>query len=470
MQPISAARLARHLLPVLLPAFLAASACGGEEAPDADPDGGPDPEVTWHGEIAPLVARHCTGCHSEGGIAPFSLEEYDSARLLAPLMVQKVRAGEMPPWDAVATADCEPRLGWRDDPRPSAEDIELLARWDELGAPEGDPASAAPLPEPPDLELADATHRVTPEVGYATSGDTDEFICFVLDPGIDRASWVTGVHFVPSDLAVAHHAVVNVVPPEGRDALLAQAGEDGVFDCFGGVNAPGSYFLGVWVPGALPFEAPEGVGVPVAADSLLVMQMHYHPGGESHPPERTEVQLRVTDRRPPRQLLFTAIGNAPAAPILQPGPGDDGQVQFRVPAGSADHTEEMVFPIALDTDQRFPLLSVFPHMHYVGVDLEVNIERATPLAGEPSEECLVKIPTWDFEWQRTYLYDAAIDELPTVGDGDTLTIRCRYDNTLANPYVERALAEQGLPAPIDVFLGEQTLDEMCLAAFGIIVD
>jgi hypothetical protein len=44
-------------------------------------------------------------------------------------------------------------------------------------------------------------------------------------------------------------------------------------------------------------------------------------------------------------------------------------------------------------------------------------------------------PYFDFEWQRTYRYDAA-------------------------------LAEQGLDAPVDVFLGEQTLDEMCLGVVG----
>jgi hypothetical protein len=109
-------------------------------------------------------------------------------------------------------------------------------------------------------------------------------------------------------------------------------------------------------------------------------------------------------------------------------------------------------------------------MHYIGVDLEVRITRATPAAGEPAEECLIKVPHWSFDWQRTYLYDAPVAELPTVGDGDEVTIRCLYDNTLENPFVQRALREQGLEMPVDVYLGEQTLDEMCLTAFGVILD
>ncbi|WP_146155932.1 hypothetical protein [Enhygromyxa salina] len=38
---------------------------------------------------------------------------------------------------------------------------------------------------------------------------------------------------------------------------------------------------------------------------------------------------------------------------------------------------------------------------------------------------------------------------------------------LGSEGVAAALAEQGLDAPVDVYLGEETLDEMCLGVFGI---
>ena len=57
-----------------------------------------------------------------------------------------------------------------------------------------------------------------------------------------------------------------------------------------------------------------------------------------------------------------------------------------------------------------------------------------------------------------------------VGDGDTISVHCTYDNTLDNPYVQRGLAEQGLTAPVDVYLGEETLDEMCLGIFHVVYD
>jgi hypothetical protein len=455
----------RSLLAVLLVA-----GCGSDDG-DIQADAAPPATFTWHQDVAPLLAEHCTGCHTEGGIAPMSLEDYQTAATFAPTIAAKTAEGVMPPWDAVSTDDCSPRLGWRDDPRLTPEEIDMLQTWADEDAPLGDPATAAPIPDPPDLTLVDATHRVKPEVGFAPSGDGDQFICYVLDPGIANPAWITGFHVVPSDLTVAHHAVVTAVPPDSQDELAALTGPDGYFDCFGGVNVPQSSFVGVWVPGSLPFEAPDGMGIPFVAGSKLVLQLHYHPIGGDHPPERSEVQLRVIETRPEKQLLFFAIGNAPSEPILLPGPNDDGVVHFEIPAGVTDHTETMKFPIDIpDTPQRFPIVSAFPHMHYVGVDLQATLKRNPAVSDEPGEECLIKVPHWNFDWQRTYLYDADIAQLPTVGDGDELTLKCTYDNTMENPYVRRALEEQGLELPVDVSLGESTLDEMCIAAFGLIVD
>ncbi|HKE15920.1 MAG TPA: hypothetical protein VKB80_13680, partial [Kofleriaceae bacterium] len=348
-------RCARALAGLVFTLPLVFAACGGgdddggddEATDDTGTDGSAQDQVTWNKDIAPLVAERCGSCHREGGIGPFSVETYDAAAPFAPLMVKRVEAGEMPPWDAVSTDDCEPRFAWRDDPRLSDDEQALLGAWVDAGAPEGDPASAAPVPEPPGQDLADITHRVAPEVGYATSGDSDEFVCFVLDPKIAVDSWITGLHMVPSLLEVAHHGVLTVVPPAGQADILSRVGPDGHFDCFGGVTAPGSYFAGVWVPGAQPFETPEGVGIPLVANSLLVLQMHYHPAGKEHDPDATEVQLRVTEDPPEKQLLFTAVGNIETPPILLPGPDDDGAVEFRIPASVAGHTETMRFPIPI---------------------------------------------------------------------------------------------------------------------------
>ena len=80
---------------------------------------------------------------------------------------------------------------------------------------------------------------------------------------------------------------------------------------------------------------------------------------------------------------------------------------------------------------------------------------------------MLQTPDWNFAWQRAYLYDVKIEDLPPFLPGDVLKMRCTYDNTMANPYVQRALKDQGLTSPVDVKLGESTLDEMCLSALPL---
>jgi hypothetical protein len=108
-------------------------------------------------------------------------------------------------------------------------------------------------------------------------------------------------------------------------------------------------------------------------------------------------------------------------------------------------------------------------MHYIGVDARLSVLRADPAAGEDSESCLLHTPYWDFEWQQFFFYDAATGAAPVIRGGDVLEITCTYDNTLDNPGVQRALAEHPeLDEPIDVVLGEGSLDEMCVSLVGVV--
>ncbi len=420
---------------------------------------------TWHADVAPIVAEHCGSCHAAGGVAPLALDTFASAAPVATSLVAAVDAGTMPPWGAESTDECAPRFGFQDDIRLTEDEKGVLRAWADAGAPEGDPAAAAPLPEPLELGLPDADLELTPDQGYATSGDADEFRCFSLDPSLDEDRWLTGLQVVPENEAVVHHVIV-FSDPLGRSA--AEVGPDGSYDCFGGSGVPGSLPLGAWAPGALPFRAPEGTGIRVTAGSRLVMQVHYHPSGEQAAPDATTLQLRWAEGPPEREAVLALLGNAAdRSEGLLPGPDDGASPEFRIPAGAADHTETIEYTLPLGALSVF---SVATHMHYIGTDMLVEVEHARPTAAEgDGPECLLQTPRWDFDWQRGYAYDAPLDEVPTIRAGDVIRLRCTYDNTLDNPGTRAALEDAGLDAPVDVLLGEETLDEMCLVAFGIVL-
>jgi hypothetical protein len=482
----------------LLSLALLVGACGGTENSGGSPNSGGSGNSagaantagssptsgaapTWHADIAPLVAGHCQGCHQDGGISPFSLQTYAQAKAWSPSFDAALRSGSMPPFLAADTDSCKPRFGFKDDLRLSQAQIELFKRWNDAGCPEGEPQSAVALPEPQKVELEGAQVNVKIPSPVTVQGPGDKFICFSLAPDLtplkatgaaasllgDRVL-IDGAQVLPGNNAIVHHVLV-FTDEEGKSAALA--GDKGYYDCFGGPMLSSPSLVMAWAPGAMPVRAPAGVAIAIPSKGRLVMQVHYHPTGAAQTDDATSVQLRAYGAGIPDYIgTLSLIGNARSQSSdgmgLQPGPNDaTAKPEFRIPAGVADHTESMQFAIP-STDAPYRIWAVGTHMHYVGTDLRIGITRSEP-AAEPAEECLLETPRWDFNWQRAYLYDTPIDQAPTAKAGDILKLRCSYDNSMQNPFVATALAEQGLSAPRDVVLGEETLDEMCLGVFGI---
>jgi hypothetical protein len=384
---------------------------------------------------------------------------------MAGAMAMAVAEGRMPPWGAESTDECTPKYGWKDDLRLSAEEKAAMADWAKAGAPEGEAESALELPSPLSLALDGANQALTPVTGFAASGTSDQFMCFTLDPGLATTRWLTGVQVEPGNDAVVHHALIFSDP---KAESVALAGDDGMYDCFGGAGVGEASLVGAWAPGAVAQEVPEGAGMEISPGSRIVMQIHYHPAGESAELDQTTVQLRWTDTEPTQRALLALIGNfGDESEGLMPGPNDDNGVEFRIPAGATGHTEEMEYTIG-SADADYVVYLAGTHMHYVGTDMAIWVDRRKPDEGEDETECMVQTPRWDFNWQRGYAYDAPVSELPHLNRGDTLRMRCTYDNSVGNLALKSALDDAGLAEPADVYLGEETLDEMCLGVFGIL--
>lgn len=425
-----------------------ASATEGDTGVDATrPD--------WVHDLAPLMAEHCVSCHSAGGIAPFPLDDYENASLWAPAAAAQVAAGLMPPWHAVETDECAPPLPFKHDARLSADQIDLVVDWAAAGAPQGDPADAAPLPEPQDLDLADPSGTATmgSAVEVPAAGSTlDYFHCLSFDPGHTTDVYVDGLQVVPGNRGIVHHVLMFV------DEQADSASWDGgvLEDCGGGSGVGGATLVGGWVPGSLPIETPDDVAIRLPVGARIIFNMHYHNASNTaQTDDGTGVALRWSTALPRYIGSFQLVG--------APGAGDMVDAPFMIPAGATDHVERLRYEVP---DLGVPEIRVFSmtnHMHKVGVDMKVTLTRGG------DETCMLQTPRWDFNWQRQYLYDAPVEELPEVLPGDVVEVRCTYDNTLTNPGVAEALAEVGLDAPQDVTLGEGTLDEMCLAGVGIAV-
>jgi hypothetical protein len=438
---------------------------------DGDPSGtvGGDgmTDLGWHEDIAPIIVGHCGGCHRDGGPAPFSVMSYETVSGWALPMAIAVQSRTMPPFFAEDTDDCRPRFPWLDDPRLSDDEIAMVVDWADGGAPEGNPDEAAPLPEMPQTDIVDPDLTLVIPSDVTVQGDEDRFLCFSIDPELSDDVWMSQLQLVPGNERIVHHALVYV-DATGESAQVA--GEDGVYDCFGGAGLAGvATLVGAWTPGAVPFRAPSDAAVRLPAGSRLVVNVHYHPDpGGAEVDDSTALELKWFEGGTPSWRAELKLeGNQTAAGEdglgLQPGPNDGDAPSFFIPAGAEDHTETMRVQLPGDyANARLWLVAT--HMHFVGTGQRISVARPS---GDPSEECLIETPRWDFNWQRLYAYDVPLSDAPTLDAGDILTLHCEYENTTDNPAVVGMLDEYGFSEPIDVGLGEHTLDEMCLSILGI---
>ncbi|MBL9106131.1 MAG: hypothetical protein JNL82_34735 [Myxococcales bacterium] len=438
------------------------SSASAEETTDDPTGGAADVRPNWHEDIAPLVTKHCQSCHVAGGIAPFAMTTYAETEGFAALMAFDVMDGLMPPWHALETAECDPVFPYKHDARLTDAEKQLFQGWADAGAPEGDPAKAAPLPAPPSLDLADPTTTALSPATVAiekVGNTTDFFHCLSIDPGNTESVYLDGVQVVPGNPGIVHHVLIYV-DAAGESASWAGGVKH---NCGGGSGVGGGQLIGGWVPGGLPMESPADVGTELPPGTRLILNVHYHATGAGAEEDKgTGLALRWKTTPPTWQTFFTLIG--------APGVGQSLDGPLLIPAGEDEHVEEYQYVVG-DQGMSFPdivdvrVWTVLNHMHKVGVDMRVWVEDRD--TGE--ESCLLHTPRWDFNWQRSYALDSPITGSFRVRAGDKVRVRCVYNNTKSNPGVLEMLAELGLTEPVDVSLGEATGDEMCLTGIGVAI-
>src|SRR4051794_17098760 len=103
-------------------------------------------EPTFAQDVAPILYKNCVTCHHPGGLGPFSLLDYDSAKAKQDEMHDAVASGYMPPWHAEG-----PHGVFRNDRRLADSDRQTILRWIESGAKPGD---LNKLPSKPDFPTA----------------------------------------------------------------------------------------------------------------------------------------------------------------------------------------------------------------------------------------------------------------------------------------------------------------------------
>ncbi len=365
--------------------------------------------LTYTKDVAPILVKKCAICHQEGGIGPWAMTEYKVVQGWTPMMREVIRTRRMPPWHA------DPHIGtFQGDRSLSADEIKTIVHWIEAGAPRGegeDPLKTAQLVSPdwplgkPDLILKAPAFTV-PATGVI------DYEHPVLPNPLTETKWLKATTFKAGARPVVHHIL---------SGYMSEVPEDGK-----AWTSRWEFSTGGYAVGAESMDYGADAGVPLPAGGAIGLQMHYTPTGRAMT-DITEVGLYFHDEKPKYINRSTVILDA----------------SIVIPAGASRHKETAYIKFPKDAI----LIQAFPHAHYRGHASKLTLRRP-----DGSEEVLVSLPKYDFNWQRSYVFEEPID----IPAGSLLIADTIYDNSelnFANPGADKT-----------VLWGEQTHEEMLYTA------
>jgi hypothetical protein len=175
-----------------------------------------------------------------------------------------------------------------------------------------------------------------------------------------------------------------------------------------------------------------GLGTSAARrGSRFVFQMHYTTSG------------RETVDASEFGVYFHPEGFEPSKRRVQAAALNN---KFVIPAHAQNFPVSNSFKVPMDA----VLTSFSPHMHVRGKSMKFTAQYP-----DGSEEALLSIPNYDFNWQRSYSFDTP----KNIPAGTTILVEGAFDNSNKN---------KANPAPEEsVKWGDQSWEEMFIGFIGL---
>src|ERR1700724_2143683 len=85
--------------------------------------------LTFNRDIARILEKNCAGCHRPDDMAPFSVLSYKDVQPWIPLLRERVKTRQMPPWHA------DSRFGdFSNNLQLAQKDLDAIVTWVDQGA------------------------------------------------------------------------------------------------------------------------------------------------------------------------------------------------------------------------------------------------------------------------------------------------------------------------------------------------
>jgi hypothetical protein len=404
--------------------------------------------VTFNRDVLPILQKNCQTCHRPGQVAPMSFLTYQDTRPWAKAMKAAVAARKMPPWFA------DPQYGhFLNDKALKPAEIEIIAKWADSGASEGDAKDAPPAvkwPQAWQIQPDVIIEGPTTDVPAHAKNDVVEWMSVTVPTGFKEDTWITSVQIRPDHPAVAHHIClgfnahtpdIEYFKPVWQDK---PRGEDGSAlpekGATFGPATPGGRFRSMaedcYLPGNPVADYRDfNAAKLVPAGSDITLNLHYTPNGTA---VKDHVQVGFTiAKQPPERRYVSMSTTAPPDPK-----------HFAIPPNDPNWQSP---PAEVTFDQDVEFVYMMPHMHVRGKDMTYTL-----IYPDGRKETILSVPHYDFNWQLGYNTSIKVPK------GTKLHVDAHYDNSTNNKWN---------PNPNrTVYYGEMTWEEMMFPFFGVVVD
>jgi hypothetical protein len=429
-----------------------------------------DADPTFAQDVAPILFKNCTECHRPGGLGPFTLTTYDSAKKRVDDIKDAISTNYMPPWHAEG-----PHGVFRNDRRLPDSERQTILRWIETGAKPGDLSKMPPLPQYPEKwNISPDTVITMPEDFTVPAEGQIDYQYFEVPTNFTEDKWVTAIEFMPGARQVVHHVLVYArVPRPAAPAATASTPAPTPAPTQAGTPAgaaapttpptpviirnqtwekttppsqrapatppnvpllknehpqknPLGTLIGGTAPGTNVMTLVPGTALRIRAGTILTFQMHYTAKGhEMH--DRTSVGFKFAKEMPDEEILASQFING----------------QFTIPA----NTKDVAIPSEITAGQPVKIWGLMPHTHLRGRKWQYTLEKP-----DGTSQVILDVPHYDFNWQTYYLFEKPLLLQP----GEKIKATAWYDNTPSKTNPDAAK---------DVFWGDQTWEEMQYTGF-----
>jgi hypothetical protein len=152
-------------------------------------------EISYYGDIKPIVDRQCVSCHRAGEVGPMPLTSYEEVSAYGRMIQYVTTSKLMPPWYA------DPSYAHYSNERVLSEtEIKKISNWVSSGMVPGKE------PELPTVPIENHQDRIKRKPDLVISMSEafeqygvylDQYQVFILPTDLAEDTWIEGIAFVP---------------------------------------------------------------------------------------------------------------------------------------------------------------------------------------------------------------------------------------------------------------------------------